>query len=159
MPLPVQLQAVVHEMEAASDDWKAYINRETGELTSFSRDVLRSADGEEPPWKLADWEEEQVEACRRVLGDRDCVRLPGEREIHEYSIMEGFCLSLDDERTCERLLDAIRGRGAFRRFKDTVHRQGMADAWYAYRNAALKRIAAEFLEAEGIAWVDEAAAT
>jgi hypothetical protein len=159
MPLPVQLQAVVTEMEMATDEWKAYINRKTGELASFSLEVQRAADGEASALRLADWQEEQVEECKQVLADSECIALPGQHEIHEYSIMERFCLSLEDERASERLLDAIRGRGAFRRFKDMVHRQGIEDDWHAYRKAALKRIATDFLEAEGIAWIDEGAAT
>jgi hypothetical protein len=28
--------------------------------------------------------------------------------------------------------DAIEGRGAFRRFRDAVHEEGIADQWYAF---------------------------
>jgi hypothetical protein len=37
--------------------------------------------------------------------------------------------------------------GAFRRFKDRVHAYGMAEAWYCYRDAALREMA--------LAWCDE----
>ena len=36
--------------------------------------------------------------------------------------MERFCLSQTDDRVRERLLDAISGKGAFRRFKDLAFR-------------------------------------
>ena len=38
MPLPVKLRDVVDEMEIQSDEWKAYINRKTGELISISEE-------------------------------------------------------------------------------------------------------------------------
>jgi hypothetical protein len=45
------------------------------------------------------------------------------------------------------LRQAIRGKGAFRYFKDTVHRLNLLDAWYAYRDKTMK----EFV----IAWAEE----
>lgn len=38
------------------------------------------------------------------------------------------------------------GRGAFRRFKDTVHRVGMAEKWYSFQYEAYKRMAIEWCE-------------
>jgi Uncharacterised protein family (UPF0158) len=156
MPLPVELQTVVDEMEMATDEWRGYINRKTGELRSFDGEVLRIAEDEDAASGLEDREAEDVEECRRVLEDKDFIELPSKYDIHEYSIMERFCLSLDDERMDERLLDAIRGRGAFRRFKDLIHDKGIQDDWYRYRNDALKKIAADFLEANEIPYSDSA---
>jgi hypothetical protein len=155
MPLPVQLKAVVDEMETGTEDWQAYINRKTGELASFGADTRRAAEDDDPPgegWELDAWNE-----CRRVLDDEDFIELPDQRDIHEYSIMERFCASRDDEGLRDRLLDAIAGRGAFRRFKDLVHRQGIQDDWYRYRDDAVRQIAADFLEAHGIPYVDDTA--
>jgi len=155
MPLPVQLQAVVDEMEFGGDDWTAYINRKTGELISFPSDLERQLEDDEGAAALQDWEAEQLQDCKRVADDKDFITLPSKFDIHEYSIMERFCLSLDDEPAHDRLLDAIRGRGAFRRFKDEVHGLGIRDDWFRFRNDALKRIAADFLEAESIPYVDD----
>ena len=52
----------------------------------------------------------------------------------------------------DELQAAVHGRGAFRRFKDAVHRLGIADEWYRFREVALEEIAIEFLEAHGIAY-------
>jgi len=51
-----------------------------------------------------------------------------------------------------RLLAAISGRGAFRRFKDVIHRHGVQEAWYAFRTTALEEDAAMWLEAHGIVY-------
>jgi len=83
------------------------------------------------------------------------VVLPDKFEIHEYSIMERFCLSLSDEELQDQLLHAIRGSGAFRRFKNAIYRKEIQDDWYRFRDQALKRIAIDFLESEGIAWQDD----
>ena len=80
--------------------------------------------------------------------------LPDRFEINEYSIMERFCLSVDDEDMRADLCDAIRGRGAFRRFKDRWQSYGMAEAWDRYRDVALREIAMEWCEEHGIAYTE-----
>ena len=52
----------------------------------------------------------------------------------------------------EKLLRAIEGRGAFRRFKDLAHASGRIEAWYAFRDGAIEELAAEWLEANGIGY-------
>ena len=96
---------------------------------------------------------------REVLGSGDFVPLPDRFEIHEYSIMERFCRSIESDDLRQELLHTIRGGGAFRRFKNTIARRGIQDDWYAYRDNALKRIAADFLEVEGIAFSDSQTST
>ena len=76
--------------------------------------------------------------------------LPDRFEMHAYSIMERCCLLVDDEDMRDDLCDAIRGRGAFRRFKDRIQAYGMAEAWYWYRDAALREIAMAWCEEHGI---------
>ncbi len=137
------------------DEWRAYINSKTGELASFSLDLLRSIENEEDPSERPDWEREMRQDCERVLNDPDFILLPSKFHIHEWEIMQRFCLSLDDGPARDRLLDAIHGRGAFRMFKDLIRRQGIEKDWYSFRDAALKRIAADFLEAHDIPYVDE----
>jgi hypothetical protein len=66
--------------------------------------------------------------------------------------MERFAGSLTDAAVSDELDAALHGRGAFRRFKDTVRRLGIADKWYQFRQTALEEIAIEFLEAHGIAF-------
>ena len=150
MSLPVDLQAVIDEMDTPSDEVTAYINRKTGELFSvLQEDILLQEAGEDDA-ALPEWQAEVIAKVKEVLASEDFIELPGKYEIHEYSIMEQYCLGVADPRLCDVLNEAIRGRGAFRRFKDLVHREGIADDWYAFRNAALSEIAADFLKANGI---------
>lgn len=155
MPLPVQLEAVVDEMETGTDEWRPFINRKTGELVSLSGEDLRAAEIDDPPDD--GWEAEEAQTAKRVLDDDDFVQLPSQYEIHEYEIMRRFCRLRDDEEERDELLASVAGRGAFRMFKSTIRRRGIEQDWYRFRDRALRRIAAEFLEAEGIPYVDDAA--
>jgi hypothetical protein len=61
--------------------------------------------------------------------------------------MERFCRSVDDDDMRDDLCNAIRGRGAFRYFKDRIHVYGIAKKRCRYRDEALKEIT--------IAWCEE----
>jgi hypothetical protein len=57
---------------------------------------------------------------------------------NQYKWMEKFVSTLNDESLQERLLIAIDGKGAFRRFKDIlVHFPGIRERWYNYRSVHL----------------------
>jgi Uncharacterised protein family (UPF0158) len=72
----------------------------------------------------------------------------------KYRIMERFCLSVDDEDIRDDLCNAIRGRGAFRYFKDRIHAYGIAEEWYRYRDAVLREIAMAWCEAHGLRYTE-----
>jgi hypothetical protein len=64
-----------------------------------------------------------------------------------YQDMADFAETITDERAGRRLLRAIQGRGAFRRFKDELHQEylGLLPAWYAFRDARATRRAVQWL--------------
>lgn len=61
--------------------------------------------------------------------------------------MEDFADQISDERAGRRLLRAIQGRGAFRRFKDELHDEypHLVQAWYAFRDTRAQRRAVQWL--------------
>jgi hypothetical protein len=153
--MKVNLENVVDEMDVMSDEATAYLNRKTGELFTLNFEEMREVEEEEEEEEKEDrelpaWQRESLRKAREILGSEDWLALPSKFEIHEYAIMEEFCRSVDDDNLSEELLKAIRGSGAFRYFKDTIHRHGIQDEWYSYRKTAFEKIAIEWLEAHGI---------
>ncbi len=153
MPIPVSLKAVAEEMDVPGDDWFAYINRETGELTTLRREEMSIVEEGESYDYLPDWEQELAKTAEKVIGSEAYLHLPTKFDIHEYAIMERFCMSLEDDELADILLNAIRGRGAFRRFKDTIYQHGIADEWYSYRQQALEEIAEAWLKSKSLPYV------
>ena len=148
MSITVSLREVVDEMEMLSDERTAFLNRKTGELISFSeeeRDTL-----EADPETLADWQREDLPKLREIDESGDYLELPTSFDIHEYSIMERFCQGIEDDQQRVDLLNAIRGPGAFRRFKAAIHRFRIEDDWYRFRRQALERIAVDWLDDQQI---------
>jgi len=133
----VKLQDVVDHMEMADDvDTNHFLNRETGEFIYCNQDFMDA--------------DEYEEALDEVESG-DCVALPTKFDIHEYKIMERFVYhEVVDEQKSNKLANAITGRGAFRRFKNTAHELGLIQDWYDYRDQAYRKIAREWCENFGI---------
>ena len=60
--------------------------------------------------------------------------------------MEGFIYELPEGRNQEILEQAIRGKGAFHRFKDRLYDLGLEQKWYKYRDDSYERIARDWCE-------------
>ena len=152
MPLPVKLQDVIEAIEPLSEEWNARINPKTGEIVCYTEEeaMMAESDGE----RLPAWFVELASKVREASSSKEFIELPGPFDFHEYSVMERFALSLPDPEQ-DRVLDAMRGRGAFRGFKRAIAREGVEDKWYAWRDQALRDLAVDFLKAEGIPYVDE----
>jgi hypothetical protein len=147
---PVLLKDVVDALDMASDTLSSYLNRKTGELVSVTEDVMMMAQDDEDSDEVPEWAREEVLKAKEVMDSDDYIGLPDSYEINEYGIMEDFCYSLKDERLKEDLLYDIKGRGAFRRFKDSIHRRGIEKDWYQYRDGRLEEIIIDWLEANEI---------
>jgi hypothetical protein len=154
MATPVKLKDIVDELSFIPDAASSYLNTKTGEVVSVTHEELRAAENEEPLEDFPEWQRDAIRIAGDILETDHYLPLPTKSEIHEYSIMERFCLSIEDDDIGDDLCHAIHGRGAFRRFKDRIHEYGMADDWYQYRDEALREIAIEWCEKNGIPYTE-----
>lgn len=70
-------------------------------------------------------------------------------------MMDEFTRSVVEGPLRTTLEDAIRGRGAFRRFKDLLPANGWAEARYRFRDAAYRAMAREWLDQYHVPYVDD----
>ena len=154
MTVQVKLKDIIEGLEFLTDEGTSYLNTTTGEVVYVTTEELRAAEEEHPLDDFPEWQHEAIRIARDIVATDHYLQLPDRFEIHEYSIMERFCLSVDDEDMRDDLCDAIRGRGAFRRFKDRMQLYGMAEEWYHYRDAALREIAVAWCEEHGIPYTE-----
>ena len=154
MTPPVKLTDIIAGMDFQSNERSSYLNTVTGEVVSIADEELRAAEEEAPLDNFPAWQHDNIRIAQAILETEDYLPLPDRFEINEYQIMERFCLSVDDDDLRDDLCDAIRGRGAFRRFKDRVQAYGIAEAWYRYRDAALRETAVAWCEEHGIAYTE-----
>jgi len=149
MQIPVRLKEILEAMELQSDELSAYLHRPTGRVIAVSDEAIASA--EEGPDGVAGVDELELADARGVLsGGADYVQLPDRFEIDEYRMMEHFAAGVADPYARDELLGALHGRGAFRRFKDSVRRHGLADEWYAYRDKSYEEVARAWCEEHNV---------
>src|SRR2546429_262626 len=154
MKVQVKLKDIIEGMDFQSDEQSSFLNLTTGEVVAITDEELRAAEHGAPLEDFPAWQHDAIRIAGEIIETEHYLPLPDRFEIHEYQIMERFCLSVDDEDMREDLCDAIRGRGAFRRFKDRMQAYGVAEAWYRYRDEALREIAVAWCEAHGIAYME-----
>ena len=82
------------------------------------------------------------------------LRFPSKYEIHQYRIMEDFIDRLSPGKAQEKLVYAIRGKGAFRRFKQSVRYHGLEQRWYNYLAEAYRELAIRWCAEEGLEYTE-----
>ena len=151
MAFRVKMDEIIEGLEFQSDESSSFLNKKTGEVVLITDEELNAVEENEPVEDFPDWQQDQVRIAKEIIAETgDYISLPTKFDIHEYSIMEQFCLSLDDTEMSGLLYGLIKGSGAFRRFKNAIHEYDIADEWHSYRNNALKEIAIEWCRENNI---------
>jgi hypothetical protein len=149
----VKIGDIVEALETQFDELRNYLDKETGEVTTVSREVRRMVEEDESPDTLPGWQQPEFKTAQLIYETPDrFLSLPSRFDVHEWQIMEDFASSAEDESLREELLSALHGRGAFRYFKDVIHRRGVKEDWYEFRTEAPREIAVEWLEKNGLTY-------
>lgn len=141
----IPLNLICDAIESADNDWKQYLDIETMEIISLPECPF-TGEYDQEDQELADRIEEGWNI--RYFG------LPSTFDIHEYSIMEDFVYDLPEGKVQNALENAIRGKGAFRRFKDAIYKFGIEEQWYDFQEEKYRKIAREWCEAHGFTYSD-----
>lgn len=155
MSIPVKLNDIIEEMDIPFEGSFSFLNRKTGEIVFLTGEDLNAAEEEEPFDDLPEWQQENRMAAMDVVkNEEDYIELPTKYDLNEYEIMENFCLTVSDQQKRESLSRAIKGKGAFRRFKDKIINFGIESQWYSYRNEWFKQIAIEWCQENKIDFIE-----
>ena len=134
----IKLNNVIEAIELASNEFDYYYNSETREIIMYADPMITGIDQSD---FLEDLEADV---------DNKYIQLPTKFDVNDYDMMESFIWSIKDEKMQNELEEAIRGRGAFRRFKDKIQKFALEEQWFSYRDNAYKRIAIEWCENHNI---------
>ena len=153
-------------------EWNQYLDLETGKVVGIDDETRRTL--EELIEEMYDEDDNQIISLEALLQRREDIqdwqkevlleadrvdREYGHRYIsvepddpyQDYNDSDHFIATLDSEDLQGRLWRAIRGRGAFRRFKDLVARHpDVEEQWYAYKDARAKERLLRWLDAHDI---------
>jgi len=133
----IDLDMLETAMEDSDLANRYFLNLVTGEVVFFS-DYLG----------LSDEDERLSEA---IEGSDDYVAIERIPSHEAYQWMADFVdemVAPADEHAAEKLSMALNGKGAFRRFKDTLHHvdDQWLQAWYEWRNKRLEAAVEEWLQ-------------
>lgn len=146
----INLQKFVEQLDMMdmADEWSYFVNRATGEIVTLETRYLAMAEEDISPMSLLGMaDQEQLQLAEAILEHwADMIRFPNRHEWDEYGMMEDFSEAYPDEHIRACLCIALSGRGAFRRFKDTLIRFGAEAQWYAYRDAHMLEFAQTWCE-------------
>lgn len=152
-PPAVKIADLTDALDMIPNEASAWLDRTTGRVWIIQDHVMAAAESgdEADATGLSEWEEDEFAAAQAFCADsKRGVALPTPFDFHEYHHMEKFIATVADDDHADQLWRAIKGKGAFRHFKDTAHRLGVIDAWYAYRDAAARKFMLEWAESHGI---------
>lgn len=136
--MKVKLQEVLEALEGAGMEIEYYYDTKNQKILMIFDGMV---DGEE--------DEELIEEISDGFIE-DYIPLPGQYEINEYHMMEEFIYELPVGKNQDVLERAIRGKGAFRRFKDCLYGLGLEQNWYKFRDNSYEKVARDWCERFGI---------
>lgn len=172
----VKLDDLADALDMGNMEMSAYLDLETGEIVYVSDEARRELDAvyeampddsgqmsdeeqqaaftvaleEYGPVNVGEEELIDADAVDRGLGTR-FIALPEADTRESYRDMEAFIETATAPRFQQRLDRAIRGRGAFRRFKDELFDEpDERERWFAFKQERLRDRVREWLTDERI---------
>jgi hypothetical protein len=154
----VSLAAILELVDMFSDLSCIYVNRMTGEAIILHEEELSMLEGEfvediptedEDGRPLPQWQQESMRRLQEIRENDDWLQVATRQDVDEYSIMKRFAGRARPS-VSKVLLDALHGKGAYRRFRDAVHRTGSQAEWEEFRSESIARQMRSVLDAEGV---------
>ena len=123
----VTLDEIVDAIDSIEDEETAYLDPQTGKIQ------YTGSDDENMDERSDDW-----------------IALPDKYERGDYHNMELFIEQVEDGEAGDWLENAIRGKGAFRRFRAAADKFHLLQDWYDFEALQHKKLAIAWCEENGI---------
>jgi hypothetical protein len=151
--LKIDIDDLVEIMDWSDDENQHYLDTETSEICPIESELLQALENDEPTDDLPEWMQESIPKAREIIGDDEKKYkfiVPFDTN-ESYRIMQDFVNSeIADEKLGGMLADTIRGRSAFRRFKDTIRQYPeLQKKWFDYEHERKRELALEWLNSIG----------
>jgi hypothetical protein len=150
---------------APTSNYENWLDKQTGEVLSFDRSIADALAEGCGLAHLPQWQQHELESARRVL--QAFGELPGEAEdpraleryVHipvietgeAYETMVDFVETVRDGHLRELLEVALRGQGAFRRFKDVLlNYPAEQERWFEFESQRERATITAWAREEGV---------
>ncbi len=127
--VPIDWEDLQDAFETGSQEVHHFLNTSTGAIKT-----------------LSDWDD----AADEIEDSEDDLAIPYISSREGWEHMQAFTETVKEPRAHASLERAIHGKGAFRRFKDTLYDLGIAEEWYAFSRAQVYDLVVAWVEDQGI---------
>ena len=141
--MTIPLKQVIQAIEEGSEVFTSFWDTKTGKPVYLADPLMTDMT-----------EEDKALAAAIEDTPEQFLRFPTKHEIHQYHMMEDFIDQLSPGKVQEELVHAIRGKGAFRRFKQSVRYHGLEHRWYDHLAEAYRELAIRWCEKEGLEYTE-----
>ncbi len=141
--MALKLSEILECLEMADWESSCYYARQSDEILHIFDGMVN---GETNAQLIEDIREGDID---------DYIPLPGYYDINEHQMMEDFIAALPSGEKQSSLFNAIRGRGAFRRFKNKIYQFDLEEVWYAFRDKCYEKIARDWCQAHAIDLIED----
>lgn len=135
----MDLDAIVDAIRYSNRD-ENFLNTRTGEIVTIFYDMSDREKDDVEDLLDSDWE--------------NFIELPNSQDADSFGIMRDFIYNLPAGQARESLYTAIKGRGAFKRFKDVLHSFGLNGEWNAYESDRMHEFASNWCKENNIQFSD-----
>jgi hypothetical protein len=156
MSSPVKLSQILERISKPAY-WETYcLNKETGEIILITHSEFFDAEHGKKQDSESDDEKDVLIAAKAILsGDKRYILIPSNDEIDEYSIMERFCFSVEDDQISLALSDALKFKPVGHYFRKAVIRHGLVEEWESYLTMELRMMAKKWCEKNDIDFIED----
>lgn len=155
LKVQVRLADIIDALECISMDNRTFVDLKTSEVVYVMNEYIDKADEGETYDSMAKWEQEMMTLALQIVDhEYDYIEIDSQY-VDEYNMMERFCYTITDTTQQAELLYALRGKGAFRRFKDLVYQFDLADNWYDYPDRRYEDCAKGFCHRHNLKYVED----
>jgi len=133
-----------------------YLDTETGESILIPEELMDALEEGESCEDLPAWELELLPQAKAIFEESERYEEIPTRPSHEaYDVMVEFASSVKDGRVRSRLESAFHGKGAFRRFKDTLREYPEIEKeWFKFKAEKDREMVKDWLVSIGIEMED-----
>ena len=141
--MTIPLKQVIQAIEEANEVFMSFWDTKTGKTVYLADSLITDLT-----------EEGKALAAEMENTPERFLRFPTKYEIHQCRIIEDFIAQLSPGKAQEELAYAIWGKGAFRRFKQSVRYHGLEQRWYDYLAETYRKLAIRWCAEEGLEYTE-----
>lgn len=145
---------IAFNMEHNDPFSQSYLDKKTGDIILITEELNEeNCYDDEYIENLPDWEKDFVEDVKNIYEDTEnrYLLIPKLESFEMYKFMVDFTYSITNEKLKNKLIDALEGKGAFRRFKNVLNNNlEERELWFKFKDNKIKDYIVEWLESEGI---------